>query len=114
MAVDKNLVGGSTVYMLLSLLAQKEYYGYEIIKEIERRSDATFQFKEGTLYPVLHRMEQQGYLKSRVEKAENGRPRKYYKITRKGSAQLAVEQAQWDTFVQSVRGVVGRRVYGMA
>ena len=72
MAVDKGLVGGSTVLMLLSLLAEKDCYGYEIIKEISARSQNVFQFKEGTLYPVLHRMESQNLVKSYRAKTENG------------------------------------------
>lgn len=59
--------------MLLSLLQEKDYYGYEMIKEIEQRSNAVFQFKEGTLYPVLHRMESQGLVKSYRDKTEMGR-----------------------------------------
>ena len=55
--MDRGLIGGSTVMMLLSLLEEKDCYGYEIIKEIGERSQNVFRFKEGTLYPVLHRME---------------------------------------------------------
>ncbi len=56
MQIDKGLIGGSTTLLLLSLLNESDKYGYEIIKELEHRSDETFQFKEGTLYPVLHNL----------------------------------------------------------
>ncbi|WMI80644.1 PadR family transcriptional regulator [Anaerotignum sp. MB30-C6] len=105
--MDKGLIGGSTVLMLLSLLQEKDYYGYEIIKEIEQRSNRIFQFKEGTVYPVLHRMESQGLVKSYKDKAETGKERKYYKITTKGKTQLAKEQKQWNEFTVSVAKVLG-------
>ena len=54
MDIDKGLLGGSTVLMLLSLIEQKDCYGYEIIKELKERSENVFELKEGTLYPVLH------------------------------------------------------------
>ena len=84
MDIDKGLIGGSTNLMLLSILEQRDYYGYEIIKEIEKRSNSVFQFKEGTLYPVLHKMEGQGLISSYRMKGENGKDRKYYKITSSG------------------------------
>ena len=77
--MDKNLVGGSTMLMLLSLLEEKDCYGYEIIKELKERSQNVFPFKEGTLYPVLHKMENLGYVKSYRAQAENGKERKYYR-----------------------------------
>jgi len=51
---------------------EKDWYGYEIIKELEIRSDKTFQFKEGTLYPVLHKLENDGFVKSYTAKGETG------------------------------------------
>ncbi len=107
--MDKNLIGGSTVFMLLALLAEKDCYGYEIIRELKERSQNVFQFKEGTLYPVLHRMENQGYVKSYRAKAETGKERKYYRITGAGKAQLAEERKQWETFSSSVNRVIGAK-----
>ncbi len=109
--MDKGLIGGSTVLMLLSLLQERDYYGYEMIKEIERRSNSIFQFKEGTLYPVLHRMEVQGFLKSYKKKAESGKERKYYHITAKGTTQFAKEKRQWGEFTGSVQKVLGGAGY---
>ncbi len=107
MAVDKGLLGGSTVLMLLSLLQEKDRYGYEIIKELEERSESMFQFKEGTLYPVLHRMENQGLLQSYREKTESGKERKYYRITASGKKQLTEEREKWAEFTYSVNKVIG-------
>lgn len=105
--MDKNLIGGSTILMLLALLEERDRYGYEIIKELRRRSQDVFQLKEGTLYPVLHRMENQGYVISYRAKAENGKERKYYQITDAGKAQLVREKEQWNVFRHSVERVIG-------
>lgn len=107
--MDKNLIGGSTILLLLTLLQEKDYYGYEIIKELKARSQNVFQFKEGTLYPVLHRMENQGFVKSYRAQAENGKERKYYRITEAGKAQLAEEKREWEIFRNSVERVIGAR-----
>ena len=102
MEFDKGLVGGSTPLLVLTLLEREDMYGYQIIKELERRSENAFQFKEGTLYPVLHRLENQGSVKSYRKAAENGKERKYYAITPEGRRQLAAEKAQWEAFALSV------------
>lgn len=111
MKIDKGLVGGSIILLLLSLLECSDRYGYELIQELEIRSDSTFQFKEGTLYPVLHKMENQGYLASYRMKGNTGRERKYYKITQKGQEQLIKEKNQWKTFKYSVDKVIGGEVH---
>lgn len=107
MKIDKGLLGGSTILLVLTLLNESDKYGYEIIKELELRSDKTFQFKEGTLYPVLHKLENDGFVVSYMEKAESGRERKYYQITKKGKRQLTEEQEKWKVFSLSVNKVIG-------
>ncbi len=114
MNFDKNLLGGTTALLLLSLLSNQDMYGYEIIKELELRSDSSFQFKEGTLYPVLHKMENMGWLKSYLSKGDAGRERKYYQITVKGKKQLALEKEQWNVFTESVEKVVFGWQYELA
>ena len=81
MKFDKGLIGGSTILLILSLLEETDRYGYEIIKELEIRSDKTFQFKEGTLYPVCTSWKNDGYVKSYIAKGDTGKERKYYQIT---------------------------------
>lgn len=111
MEFDKGLIGGSTVLLILSLLEETDRYGYEIIKELELRSDRAFQLKEGTIYPVLHNLENAGYVKSYKAKGERGRDRKYYKITRNGKKQLAKEKEKWNIFSMSVNKVIGGELY---
>ncbi len=107
MKLDKGLLGGSTLLMVLTLIQEKDRYGYEIIKELETRSDNVFQFKEGTLYPVLHKLENSGFVKSYIFKGDNGKERKYYQITNKGKKQLAEESEKWQIFSDSVKKVLG-------
>lgn len=111
MEFDKGLIGGSTVLLILSLLEETDRYGYEIIRELELRSDKAFQLKEGTLYPVLHKLENDGYVESYKVKGDRGRDRKYYKITRKGKKQLAKEKEKWNIFSMSVNKVIGGELY---
>lgn len=107
MKIDKGLVGGGTTLMILSLLHEKDYYGYEIIRELDLRSDNTFQFKEGTLYPVLHKLENNGYVSSYLSKGTSGKERKYYRITNQGKKQLLDELEQWEVFSSSINKVIG-------
>lgn len=106
MKIDKGLIGGSTVLLVLTLLNESDKYGYEIIRELEIRSDKTFQFKEGTLYPVLHKLENDGFVKSYIAKGETGKERRYYQITKNGKKQLEDEKEKWKIFSLSVNKVV--------
>ena len=81
-------------------------YGYKIIKEIEGNSNGVFIFKEGTLYPILHDLEKKKFIESYWE-VENGRRRKYYKITKKGVKELEVREQEWQLFSKTM-GVVLR------
>lgn len=114
MDIDKGLIGGSTVLMLLVLLKERDMYGYEIIKKLKERSDNTFEFKEGTLYPVLHRMKNSGVVKSYRKEADNGKTRKYYSITDKGIELLDKEKKQWELFTMSVNKVIGVGSYALS
>jgi len=107
MKIDKGLLGGSTLLLVLTLLGEQDRYGYEIIKELELRSDKIFQFKEGTLYPVLHKLQNSGYVKSYAFKGDTGKERIYYQITSTGKKQLIEEAEKWQVFSASVRKVIG-------
>lgn len=105
MELDKNLIGGSTRLLLLSLLSESARYGYDIIRTLAERSQNVFAFKEGTLYPVLHKLEAEGCIRS-YEKVVDGRRRRYYSITEQGKKQLAEERQQWTTFSTAVAHIL--------
>ena len=79
--ISKELVAASSTPIILSILSQDESYGYSIIQNVRRLSDGEMEWTDGMLYPVLHRLERQGLIRSRWSKSETGRKRKYYKTT---------------------------------
>lgn len=106
MKISKELIKGSTSMLVMSVLRGKDLYGYKIIKELELCSENVFKLKEGTLYPILHALEQEGFLESYWEEFD-GRKRKYYHLTRKGIKQLEDKQKEWKVFSKSVDKVLG-------
>lgn len=98
MAKSQELITSSTDSLLLCLLIEKPMYGYQIIKELRGRSKGYFNFKEGTLYPALHRLETDGYIEGKWEPLPGGQPRKYYHITEKGKEILSEKRSQWLDF----------------
>jgi DNA-binding PadR family transcriptional regulator len=106
MDYDPNLTRSMVEPIVLQLVAEKQRYGYEIIKVVNERTNGAFEWKEGTLYPCLHRMESEGLIKSFWEVAENGRKRKYYGITRKGKAALTEKAVEWSSFSAAVNAVL--------
>lgn len=109
MAIDKSLVSGSTTMLLLKLLSEKDMYGYEMIETLRQRSQNVFELKAGTLYPLLHSLEDKGYL-TVYEKEAGGKTRKYYAITREGRKMFQQKQEEWDTYSQAVIKVLGIRM----
>lgn len=105
MKISKELIKGSTSMLVLSVLKNKDLYGYKIIKELELQSENAFELKEGTLYPILHALEKEGLLESYWEMFES-RNRKYYHITSKGKMQLKEKQEEWKVFSTSVEKVL--------
>ena len=106
MKIDKSLMTGSTTLLILSLLAREEMYGYQMITELARRSDHTFELKEGTLYPLLHALEAERLVTVREKEAETGRVRKYYRITKKGMKALEEKKEEWRLFTKKVNDMV--------
>ncbi|WP_368488254.1 PadR family transcriptional regulator [Clostridium sp. BJN0013] len=106
MTVNKELMKGSTVILILTLLDHKPMYGYEMIKEIEIKSDGVFTFKEGTLYPILHSLERDGMVECHWTKTEDGRKRKYYRITKSGREHMKEKQEEWKVFRSAVDKVI--------
>lgn len=112
MAIDKTLLTGSTELLILKLLEQEDMYGYQMIEVLRQRSDHTFDLKAGTLYPLLHTLEQKGYVEV-TEVMNGGRPRRYYHLTKAGRGQLEEKEAQWRTYARAVTRVLdGGVCYG--
>ena len=107
MKIEKSLLSGSTPLLILSLLKDEDMYGYQMVSELARRSDNTFQLKEGTLYPLLHTLEKQGWVRSYAKQTPGGRERKYYRLTDDGREQLEYKEKEWRLFSAKVNAVLG-------
>ncbi len=98
---------GSLPLLIMQVLSEGPNHGYQIAQQIKHISNGVLDFKEGTLYPTLHSMEQEGLLEAfNVE--ENGRLRRNYRLTNSGKAALETERKEWEKYVRSVNMVLGR------
>lgn len=113
--VNKELLKGSTVILILSLLEQKSMYGYEMIKELQKKSNGVFEFKEGTLYPILHSLEANNLIESYWDETVSVRKRKYYRITEAGKKAAKEKQQEWKVFTEAMGQVLweGRGYHGV-
>lgn len=93
--LTKDLVAASSKPLVLSILAGGESYGYEIIQKVRELSGGHIEWSDGMLYPVLHRLEREGLIKSEWREAETGRERKYYFLSKEGTRALVTERHQW-------------------
>lgn len=106
MKIDKALLSGSSAMLVLKLLAERDMYGYQITEELAARSQNVFEMKSGTLYPLLHTLEQKG-LVTAYEQTEGGRERRYYAITDAGKRQLEEKREEWECYTTAVSRVLG-------
>ena len=102
MNTSKELVGASTGLLILGILAQGPNYGYEIVRLVNEKADNFFTWQEGTIYPILRKMEKDGLLESKWNEAGNGRKRKYYHITTQGREALNEGTVEWKGFYKLV------------
>lgn len=102
-----DLLRGNTEALLLFLVNELEHtYGYQLIKEIGRRSQGFFHFKEGTVYPALRKLENEGLLQGEWQQMPNGQERRYYHITGKGKEVLSEKLNMWQSFSDAVNLVL--------
>ena len=103
MDIGKDLVAASATPLVLAILSEGESYGYAIIKRVEELSGGALRWTDGMLYPVLHRLERNSLVKANWGRSESGRRRKYYRLTDKGSEELANQQRQWQVVNETLR-----------
>lgn len=109
MAIDKSLMSGSMTMLILKLLDEKDMYGYEMIETLRKKSQNVFELKAGTLYPLLHGLEEKGLL-SVYEQEYAGKTRKYYRITKEGKLLLEKKTKEWNEFKSAVSNVLAMEV----
>ena len=105
MELGKDLVAASATPLVLAILAEGDSYGYAIIKRVADLSRGQLRWTDGMLYPVLHRLERQGFVAAKWGLSETGRKRKYYRITKAGAAQLELQRQQWRVVDNTLRGL---------
>jgi DNA-binding PadR family transcriptional regulator len=106
MAPKDQMRKGSTDFVILSLLAKRPMYGYEISQQLDQQRGGYFEMKEGLLYPTLHRMQEKGWLSTEWQVVD-GRRRKYYALTPLGKEVLGEQAAEWKTFLEQLRALLG-------
>ena len=105
MRIDKDLVAAAATPLVLAILAEEETYGYAILQRVRELSDGELQWTDGMLYPLLHRLQRQGYVTAEWRIPAQGRRRRYYAITGEGRAALVEHQRQWVTVARTLREV---------
>jgi len=100
------MLKGHLDMIVLAALAAGPAHGYAVIEEIRRRSGRAFDLPEGTIYPVLHRLEEAGLLSGRWETASSGRRRRVYTLTRRGERALGERRAVWQQFSDAIGGLL--------
>lgn len=109
MAVDKSLLTGSMTMLILKLLSEKDMYGYEMIDTLRKKSQNVFELKAGTLYPLLHGLEEKGML-TVYEQEFLGKTRKYYSITKEGKKLLKSKTEEWNEYSGAIANVLALEV----
>jgi transcriptional regulator len=104
--MEGEMLKGHLDMIVLAALAPGPAHGYAVIEEIKRRSGQAFDLPEGTVYPVLHRLEEAGLLASRWAIGESGRKRRIYSLTKSGQRELADQRRVWKAFSAAVGGVL--------
>ena len=103
---QQELLKGNTDTLLLALLLKEPMYGYQIVKEVNQRSSGYFAFKEGTLYPALHRLERANLIEGRWADTPTSVRRRYYFITDRGRQELKARQQEWQRFSRAMDSVM--------
>lgn len=111
MKIDKELLKGSTTMLILNLLKEENMYGYQMIRKLSEKSKNVFELQEGTLYPILHSLEEKNYIISYWD-TTGAKKRKYYTITEEGKNQLKEMRKEWKVFSTGVNQVVGGVLFG--
>lgn len=101
-SIERELKRGSLELIVLHLLAPGEAYGYEIVSKLAAQTNGALEVSDGTLYPVLYRLERAGFVDVRWETPERGVPRKYYRLTDAGRQELAQLTEEWTTFAKAM------------
>ena len=102
MKIERELMRGAGPIAVMQLLSSGEMYGYEIVERLASESSGVFELGQSTLYPMLYNLEAKGLVRSREQRADNGRNRRYYRLTVKGNRKLETDRKQWSSLVEGL------------
>lgn len=105
MSIDKTLIQGSLAMLILRLLEEKDMYGYEMIETLRGKSNNVFELKAGSLYPLLHSLEEKNFVIS-YEDDSTGKTRKYYHLSGEGKRFLKEKKEEWEVYSTAVSSVL--------
>jgi DNA-binding PadR family transcriptional regulator len=111
--MDKDLVAAMAAPLVLAILAERESYGYAILKRVRELSESELEWSDGMLYPLLHRLERLGHVHAEWGRSPEGRRRRYYAITDAGRVELTHQRRQWETATRTLGGIWGRFTPGL-
>lgn len=106
MSKPSDLIQGTLDLLILKTISAGPVHGWAIAKRIQHLSNDVLQVQQGSLYPALHRLEQQGWIKAEAKTTETGRVARFYSLTRDGRKQLGKELGQWDRLSQAIQLVL--------
>lgn len=106
-SIEGDILKGNTLTLILALLEEQPMYGFQIAKEVGRRSEGIFRFREGLLYPALHQLEKEGLVESEWRSSSQGPRRKYYLLTAKGQQEAVRLRKRWWVFSGAINQVLG-------
>lgn len=109
MKIDKELTKGSHELIILKLLSRRDMYGYQLIQQMSLLSEDVFRMSQGSLYPFLHALEDKGYIQSYTQ-VENGRERRFYRLTSSGHHALEHKETQWALYTRAMDRILGGEV----
>jgi PadR family transcriptional regulator len=108
LGMEGDILKGHLDMIVLAAVSAESAHGYAIIEEIKRRSGGAFNLPEGTIYPVLHRLEESGLLAGRWTTSPSGRKRRSYSLTKRGVRTFAEQRAVWQSFSEAIGGLLGK------
>ena len=104
--MDTELIKGTLSLIILSLLSRRAMYGYEIVTTVKEETDGVFEWKAGSLYPSLHKLEKDGMIRGQWEGKPDSRQRKYYHLTENGRTALAAKEESWSQIHAAVSQIM--------
>ena len=104
--MDSELIKGTLSLIILSLLSRRPMYGYEIVTTVKEETDGVFEWKAGSLYPSLHKLEKSGMIRGEWEGEPDTRQRKYYHLTDSGRSALDEKEASWEQLQRAIAQIM--------